>query len=51
MYNSEKPEPKEFLESLRYYQRAALIDPQSGNPHNQVPIRCSALFLAIYVNV
>lgn len=29
-------EPKEFLDSLRYYERAALIDPHSGNAHNQV---------------
>ena len=29
-------EPKEFLESLRYYERAALIDSHSGNAHNQV---------------
>lgn len=29
-------EQKEFLESLRYYERAALIDPTSGNTQNQV---------------
>lgn len=29
-------EQKEFLESLRYYERAALIDPSSGNAQNQV---------------
>jgi len=34
-------EPKEFLESLRYYERAALIDPASGNAQNQVSRRKS----------
>lgn len=30
---------KEFLESQRYYERAALIQPHSGNAHNQVRFR------------
>eukprot|EP01032_Pedospumella_encystans_P027471 gene27471-31049_t len=31
-------EQKEFLESLRYYERAALIDPTSGNTQNQLAV-------------
>jgi TPR repeat protein len=28
--------PKDFSEALRYYERAALIEPASGNAQNQV---------------
>lgn len=28
--------PKDFAEALRYYERAALIEPASGNAQNQV---------------
>ena len=30
-------EGKDFAEAQRYYERAALIDPGSGNAQNQVP--------------
>lgn len=55
---------KEFLESQRYYERAALIHPHSGNAHNQVvyfvysahvmsadnacKLNCNAVFVSVY---
>jgi hypothetical protein len=31
-------EHKDFTDSVRFYERAALIMPSSGNPHNQVRV-------------